>query len=140
MERGFLGYTIALALVVALVSVHAMQTTHNENIIATRVAMLEQQTITNKGEMIGATFCQVTDYETWEQWLNTQSISLECGDIGPDYYNKHGYKCDWSYVKQLPENGRYLSGGEHYGILARITVGDSTGEYVIRSGTTCVDK
>jgi replicative DNA helicase Mcm len=55
MERGFLGYTIALALVVALVSVHAMQTTHNENIIASRVAMLEQQTISIAKANIRAT-------------------------------------------------------------------------------------
>ena len=139
MERGFLGYAVALALAMALVSAHAIQTRHNQDVVETRLAMLEHQAITNKGEMVEATFCQVDDYESWEKWLLTQGVSLECGDIGPVYYKSEGQECDWSMVKPLP-NGKYLSGGEHYGVLARIAIGNSRGLHVIRSGKVCEGK
>ena len=141
MGRGFAGYAIALALIAALVAVNALELQHYRNVSATKLAMLEQQAITNAGEMFESTFCQTTDHAEWEKVMRTHNVAVECGDVGPDYYNHRGTACDWSAaVKPMPGGGFYVAGGEHFGIVARIAVGSSSGVHVIRSGTVCADK
>ncbi len=139
MGRGFIGYAIALALVAALLSVHALQLQQNTGVVEARVAMLEHQAITNKAAMVDATFCDAPDHGEWEKVMGKEGVGLECGDIGPEYYKNSGGNCDWNIVKQMP-GGRYVAGGEHYGIKAIISVGASTGVHVIRGGTVCGGK
>jgi hypothetical protein len=142
MGRGFAGYAIALALIAALAGIHALELQHYRNVSATKLAMLEQQAITNAGEMFESTFCQVRDHAEWEKVMRGHNIVVECGDVGPDYYNHRGTACDWgAVVKPMPDdNGFYVAGGEHFGIVGRVAVGSSSGVHVIRSGTVCADK
>ncbi len=139
MGRGFIGYAVAIALAAALLSVHALQLQQNTAVSEAKVAMLEHQAITNKAAMVEATFCGAPDHGEWEKVMLGEGIVLECGDIGPEYYKNPGTKCDWSIIKQMP-GGRYVAGGEHYGIKAIMQVGSSLGVHVIRGGTVCEDR
>jgi len=141
MGRGFAGYAIALALIAALAGIHTLESQHHSNVSATKLAMLEHQAITNAGSMFESTFCRASDHAEWEQVMRGRGIAIECGDVGPDYYNHRGGACDWaSAVKPMPGGGFYVAGGEHFGIVGRISIGSSTGVHVIRSGTVCEGK
>ena len=150
MGRGIVAFLVLLAFVPSALHVLHLYDLEVSGVQETRNVLLEQQAITVREQDIEESFWRVAVYangtpdnalDEWEKQMETSGVEIWYGDSGGPNYHELVYEVEGSFNPKMitppPVDGKnhiILHGNKHDAIIARITVGNSTGIYLITQG------
>ena len=148
MKRGLFAFLVLIAFLPSALYALKLYAEEAKGIHATKQAMLEQQAMEVKGQDFEESFWRVVEYSAAKngrvlerdlrQWAGgMKSISIWYGDShGQAYLQLIGEEPKEFHPKVHVDSGRaFVDGSEHDAVIAKISVGNSMGIYLIPQGS-----